>query len=97
MSTIKQLENELNKKTVELYETSNALRVLYAKLVSSTKTLKEIKDSLNLLKASLQDLHENNYDLMKENQQLKSSCDEWMKRAIKLEFKVLSERDAAKK
>ncbi|MDO9139038.1 MAG: hypothetical protein Q7U38_01745, partial [Methylobacter sp.] len=43
--------------------------------------------------------HSNNHilKLMKENAALKSSGDEWFKRAIKLEFDVLAAQDGLKK
>jgi hypothetical protein len=96
VTKIEQLERELNQKINELNESSNALYFLHKSLISSAKTLREVKNLLEVIKANLKDSNEYTYKLEQENWKLKLSCDQWMKRAIKLEFKVLSARDATK-
>lgn len=96
MTKIERLETEINLKTHELNESLGAQYVLRETLIKNTKTLGEIEKQLKGIEAYLK--HSNNtiYLLQQENRGLKSSCDEWIKRAINLEFKVLSAGDAAK-
>ncbi len=97
MTKIEQLESELSQKVNELNESLNAQYLLHERLRSNTKTLGEIENLLKVVAANL--AHSNEYidTLRQENRKLKLSCDVWIKRAIKLEFDVLSARDAAKK
>jgi septal ring factor EnvC (AmiA/AmiB activator) len=94
---IKQLESELNQKINELNESVNAQYLLHETLKSNTKTLGKIEKLLKVVEAKLKYSNEYIHNLKQENSSLKSSCDVWMKRAIRLEFEVLSARDAAKK
>lgn len=97
MTKIEQLESELSQKVNELNENLNAQYLLHQRLKSNIKTLGEIDNLLKAVAANL--THSNEYidTLKQENRKLKLSCDIWIKRAIKLEFEVLSARDAAKK
>ncbi|MGZ8180511.1 MAG: hypothetical protein ACXWT1_00985 [Methylobacter sp.] len=97
MTKIKQLEGELNQKIKELNESLNAQYLLREILKSNTKTLGEIEILLKIVEAKLKYSNDYIQSLKRENSSLKLSCDVWMKRAIKLEFQVLSARDAAKK
>jgi septal ring factor EnvC (AmiA/AmiB activator) len=97
MTKIEQLESELNQKIDELNESLNAQYWLHERLKSNTKTLGEIERLLKVVAANLQSSNEYIDTLKRENRGLKLSCDVWMNRAIKLEFEVLSARDAAKK
>lgn len=97
MTRIEQLENEINQKIKELNESLNTQYLLRETLKSNAKTLEDIKTQLEIIEAYLKYSNEYIDTLKQENRQLKSSCDEWAKRAIQLEFKVLSARDAAKK
>jgi len=94
---IEQLESELNQKITELNESLNAQCLLRERLRSNTKTMGEVENQLQVVKAYLK--HSNEYinTLKQENCSLKLSCEVWMKRAIKLEFKILSARDKTKK
>ncbi len=97
MTKIEQLEYELNQKTNELNESLNTQCLLRETLKNSTKNLEEIEHRLKDIDAFLRCSNEYVYRLKQENRKLKLSSDEWMKRAINLEFKLLSARDAAKK
>lgn len=97
MTKIEQLEYELNQKTNELNESLNTQCLLRETLKNSTKNLEEIEHGLKDIDAFLRCSNEYVYRLKQENRKLKLSSDEWMKRAINLEFKLLSARDAAKK
>ncbi len=90
MTKIEQLEQELN-------ESLNTQYLLRETLKSNAKTLEEIKNQLEGIEVYLKYSNEYISTLKQENHRLKSSCDEWVKRAIQLEFKVLSARDATKK
>jgi septal ring factor EnvC (AmiA/AmiB activator) len=97
VTKIEQLESELSQKVNELNESLNAQYLLHQRLRSNTKTLGEIENLLKAVAANLTYSNEYIDTLKQENQKLKLSCDVWIKRAIKLEFDVLSARDAAKK
>ncbi len=96
MTKIERLEKELNQKTHELNESLHTQWLLRETLENSTKNLEEIERQLKGKEVCLRCSNECVYRLKQENHKLKSSNDEWMKRAINLEFKVLSARDAAK-
>lgn len=96
MTGIKQLEGELNQKINELNESLNVQYFLRETLQSNTQRMTEINNQLKEIEVYLKYSNEYFDTLKKENLNLKLSCDEWVKRAIKLEFEVLSARDAAK-
>lgn len=96
MTKIEQLESELNQKIHDLNESLNAQYVLRETLKSNTKTLGQVEQQLKDIEAHLKHSNDSMCMLKQENRSLKLSCNEWMKRAIKLEFKVLSARDAIK-
>ncbi|MFZ2407744.1 MAG: hypothetical protein WAW41_21650 [Methylobacter sp.] len=97
MTKIKQLEGELNQKINELNESLNTQYLLYETLKNNTKTLGEIESLLKIVETKLKYSNDYIQSLKRENSSLKLSCDVWMKQAIKLEFQVLSARDATKK
>lgn len=78
----------------ELSQILDTQILLYQRLKSSIKTLEEVEDLLKVIEANLKYSNECNKALIQENWKLKLACNEWMKRAINLEFKVLSARDA---
>lgn len=96
MTKIEQLESELNQKNNELNESLNTQCLLRETLKSSMKSLEEIESRLKGIESFLRYSNECVYRLKQENRKLKFSSDEWMRRAINLEFKVLSARNAAK-
>jgi len=93
---IEQLESEIKQKTKELNESLNTQILFRERLKSNTETLGELLNQLKAIEAYLEDSNEYVYKLKQENRKLRLSCDEWVKRAIELEFEVLSARDAAK-
>jgi septal ring factor EnvC (AmiA/AmiB activator) len=97
ISKIEQLKSELNQKTNELNESLNTQYLLRETLKNNTRALDEVENLLKNLAGNLRYSNEYIDALKQENQGLKLSCEIWMKRAIKLEFEVLSARDAAKK
>jgi len=96
VTKIEQLESEIKQKTKELNISLKTQILLRERLKSNTKTLGEVLDQLKAIEAYLENSNEYVYKLKQENRKLKLSCDEWVKRAIELEFEVLSARDAAK-
>lgn len=93
---IEQLESEVKQKTKELNESLKTQILLRERLKSNTKTLGELLNQLKGVEAYLKDSNEYVYKLKQENRNLRLLCDEWVKRAIELQFEVLSARDAAK-
>ncbi len=96
MITIEQLKKELSQKINELNESLNSQYFLRETLKKNTKTMEEIESQLKGIVVFLKYSNECIYKLTQENAKLKSSCDVWMKRAIKLEFELLSARDRTK-
>lgn len=96
MTKIEQLESEINQKINELNESLNVQYWLRERLKSNTDTLREIENLLKVIEANLKYSNDSIVTLKQENQSLKLSSNEWMKRAIKLEFELLSARDATK-
>jgi hypothetical protein len=66
--------------------------LLHEKLQGTVRALEEVGHLLRIVEANLKYSNERNEALKQENSKLKLACDEWMKRAINLEFKVLSAR-----
>jgi septal ring factor EnvC (AmiA/AmiB activator) len=97
VTKIEQLESEINQKINELNESLNIQHLLRERLRSNTKTMGELENQLKDIEVYLKYSNEYIVTLKQENRSLKSSCEGWIKRAIKLEFEVLSARDAAKK
>lgn len=96
MTRIEQLESELNRKTQQLNSSLLVQNFLGEQLRASAKMLEEVENRFKDVEAFLKYSNECVYKLKHENKQLKLANDEWMKRAINLEFKVLHARDAAK-
>lgn len=97
MTQIEQLENELKQKISELNESLDTQCMLYETLKNNTEKMVEIERLLRGITANLEYSNQCVDALNRENKGLKLSCELWMKRAIKLEFEVLSARDAARK
>jgi septal ring factor EnvC (AmiA/AmiB activator) len=94
---IKQLEHELNLKINELNESLRIQDLLVETLENSNKRLGEMESALKSIAEKIQLSSQYINALEQENQGLKTSCGFWVQRAIKLEFEVLSARDAANK
>jgi len=96
MTKIEQLESKLNQKIAELNASLESQSLLLERLKSSTKMLGEFENLFKVIDANLKFANDTIYTLQQENNSLKLSGDEWMKRAIQLEFKALNAGDAAK-
>jgi uncharacterized protein YoxC len=90
---IERLESELNQKTYELNQSCKAQLILSQSFKKSTTTLYSVQERLQTIAEHMD--HSNNYifKLQLENEGLKISCEEWLKRAIRLEFNVLTTKD----
>ncbi len=97
MTKIEQLEKALSQKIIELAISLNTQHLLHQTLESNNKRLDEVTNQLKIIAADMKYSNEYIQTLKKDNQSLKLSCDVWMRRAIQLEFKVLSERDGTKR
>ncbi len=93
MTEIEQLESELNHKIHELNVSLNTQNLLRERLKRNTQLLGEFEKLFKAIEANLKLSNETIDSLKQENRGLKSSCDEWMKRSIQLEFKILSAGD----
>ena len=91
------IKSELNQKIDELNESLNVQYSLREALKSNIKAMREVESLLKGVAADLKYSNERIYTLRQENRRLKLSCDAWAKRAINLEFELLSARDATKK
>lgn len=96
MTRIEQLESEINQKNHELNVSLNAQNLLRERLKNNTKTLGKFENLLKVIEANLKFTNDYICTLKQENKSLELLCDEWMRRAIRLEFEALSARDAAK-
>jgi len=97
MAEIKRLENELNRAINALTNSFHAEHILREELKSNTKTLGDIEELLKSTAENLKDSNEYIGELKQENRMLKSSVDEWKKRALKLQFELLNGHGAAEK
>ncbi|TRX01416.1 hypothetical protein [Candidatus Methylobacter oryzae] len=93
MTEIEQLKKELQKKISELSTCLENQHLLNERLKSSSAAMKDIKSRLKDVEAFVERTNEYIYQLQLENRKLKSSSDQWMKRAISLEFKILNVRN----
>jgi hypothetical protein len=96
MTKIEQLESKLNQKTDELNVSLKAQDLLLERLKNNTQILGEFESLFKAIQVSLKFANDTIYTLQQENNSLKLSSDEWTKRAIQLEFKVLNAGDGTK-
>ncbi len=94
---IEALEGELSQKKHELDESCKAQQKMSEGVRTCVFSLFTIKGHLQIVEAYLDESNNRILELIKENAALKSSGDGWFKRAIKLEFDVLSAQDRLKK
>jgi|GEM_PF-231629 len=94
---IEWLEGELNQKTRELDRSSKAQHIMTEGVKNCTASLYTVQNQLHAVAIYLDRSNKHIFELMKKNRALKSSGDEWFKRAIKLEFDVLMTKDELKK
>lgn len=94
---IERLEDELSQKTHELNRSCKAQYIMTEGVKNCAAILYTIQNQLITVAAHLARSNKQISDLKQENQALKSSGDEWFRRAIKLEFDVLKAKDGLKK
>jgi chromosome segregation ATPase len=90
---IKRLECELHQKAHELTQSNEAQSVLRQGVKKCTVTLRSTQEKLQTIAEHLELSKNYIFELSQENRYLKSSGDEWLNRAIKLEFDVLMLKD----
>jgi chromosome segregation ATPase len=88
-----ELEGELHQQTLEFKQLCTAHSVLSEGMKYYTSSLVAVREKLQAMSAQV--AHANNavFELRQVNSALKSSSDEWFKRAIKLEFDFLTVKD----
>lgn len=94
---IERLEDELSQKTQELNQSCKAQSIMTEGVKNCAAILYTIQNQLITVAAHLARSNKQIFELKQENQALKSSGDEWFRRAIKLEFDVLKAKDGLKK
>lgn len=94
---INRLEDELTQKTHELNQSYKAQQLMSEGVKNCLTSLDTVQTQLHALAVHLDRSNKRIFELTKKNRILKSSSDEWLKRAIKLEFDVLSVKDGLKK
>jgi len=94
---IEQLEAELSQKTRELDQSCYAQHIMSEGVKNCVTSLCTVQNQLYAVAAHLERSNKHIFKLMQENKALKSSGDEWFKRAIKLEFDILMTKDGLKK
>jgi uncharacterized protein (UPF0335 family) len=94
---IERLEAELSQKTRELDQSCKAQSIMSEGVKNCITSLCTVQNQLYAVAAHLERSNNHIFKLMQENKALKSSGDEWFKRAIKLEFDVLMTKDGLKK
>ncbi len=94
---IERLERGLNQKTLELNQSCKAQLIMSEGVKNCVSSLCTVQNQLYAVAAHLDRSNKHILKLMQENKALKSSGDEWFKRAIKLEFDVLMTKDGLKK
>jgi hypothetical protein len=94
---IEWLEGELNQKTRELNQSCKTQHIMSEGVKNCVTSLCSVQNQLYAVAAHLDRSNKHISKLMQENKTLKSSGDEWFKRAIKLEFDALKTNDELKK
>lgn len=94
---IELLEDELNQKTLELDQRYETQHIMSERVKNCARSLDAAHNQLQAVAVRLEYSNKQISELMQENKALKSSGDEWFKRAIKLEFDILTANDGIKK
>lgn len=94
---IERLEGELNQKTYELNQSCKAQQILSEGVKNCVISIYAIQNQLQAVAGHLDRSNKHISELMQKNRMLKSSGDEWFRRAIKLEFEALIAKDGLKK
>lgn len=94
---IERLEDELSRKTLELNQSCKAQSIMSEGVKNCVTSLHAVQNQLQAVATHLDRSNKHIFELMQKNKILKSSGDEWFRRAIKLEFEVLIAKDGLKK
>jgi prefoldin subunit 5 len=94
---IELLEDELNQKTLELNRSYHAQHRMSEDVKNCVISLYTVHNQLQAVAAHLECSNQQISELTQENSALRLSGDEWFKRAIKLEFDVLTANDGLKR
>lgn len=94
---IQRLEDELNQKTYELNQSNKAQSIMSEGVKKCVISLHTVQNQLQAVATHLDRSNKHIFELIQKNKILKSSGDEWFRRAIKLEFDVLMAKDGLKK
>ncbi len=94
---IERLESELSQKIYELDQSCKAQHIMTEGVKNCVTSLYTVQNQLQAVVTHLDHSNKHIFELMKKNKALKSSGDEWFKRAIKLEFDVLNTKDGLRK
>ena len=94
---IEQLESKLIQKTHELSQSSITQFIMNEGVKSCATSLNSVQNQLQAVAMYLIRSNNHIFELIQKNTALESSCDEWSKRAIKLEFHILMAQDELKK
>lgn len=94
---IERLENELSQKTYELNQSCKAQSIMSEGVKNCVISLHTVQNQLQAVATHLDRSNKHILELMQKNRILKSSGDEWFRRAIKLEFEVLMAKDGLNK
>jgi len=94
---IEQLEDALNKKTIELNQSCKAQQIMSEGVRNCVASLYTVQSQLQGVVTHLELSNKQITDLKQKNRVLKLSGDEWFKRAIKLEFEVLATKEGLRK
>ncbi len=97
MKKIERLETELSQKTHELDQSCKAQQIMSEGVKNCVASLCSVQNQLYAVAAHLDHSNKHISKLMHENKALKLSGDEWFRRAIKLEFDVLTSKEGLKK
>lgn len=93
LKQIECLEGQLNQKILELSQSCKAQLIMSEGIKKCEVSLYIVQKQIQTVAAHLNQSNKYILELIQKNSALKLSCDEWFRRAIKLEFDVLTARD----
>jgi predicted nuclease with TOPRIM domain len=94
---IERLEHQINQQVHDFNLLRNANSILNDGMKCCSVSLADIHEKLLAMVAQVDQTNNSDFELRQVNSALKSSGDEWFKRAIKLEFDILTLKDELKK
>ncbi len=97
LQNIEGLERQLSQQTHDFDLLCNAHSILSDGMKCCFASLAEVQEKLQAMAAQVNQTNNSVFKLMLVNRALKTSADEWFRRAIKLEFNVLTLKNELKK